>query len=201
MEAQLCFNEEIVLVGGGNSAGQAAIYMVGTGRVSHVHMLVRSRSLSATMSSYLVERIQASPNITIHYDSEVIHVDGTEGLEQVQWQDRVHHQIVTRSVRSLFVMIGAEPNTHWLKGCLSLDPKGFIQTGKGADGRALESPYSTVHSGLFAIGDVRADSVKRVASAVGEGSVVIQWVHQCLNRLKEQDQKFRRSSPSSRKAS
>lgn len=185
MESQLCAGEEIVVVGGGNSAGQAAVYMSGTGNAVRVHMLVRSRSLALGMSSYLVERIQASPKINLYYESEIIHLEGEEGLEQVQWLDRVKKQTVSRSIRNVFVMIGAEPNTGWLKGCMTLDPKGFVITGRSKDGRILQAPYLTPEPGVFAIGDVRADSVKRVASAVGEGSVVIQWVHRYLEEFRE----------------
>jgi thioredoxin reductase (NADPH) len=201
MEAQLCSNDEIVLVGGGNSAGQAAVYLSGSGRVSRVHMLVRSQNLAASMSSYLVERIQASPNIVLHYDSEIIRLDGTEGLEQVQWLNRIRNEIITLPARNLFVMIGAEPNTAWLKACMPLDPKGFVLTGRSADGHPLESPYNTTHPGIFAIGDVRAESVKRVAAAVGEGSVVVQWIHRCLNQKKEKDKKISRSASGILKAS
>jgi thioredoxin reductase (NADPH) len=193
MEAQLC-SHEIVIVGGGNSAGQAAVYLSGNEDISHVHMLVRSRSLAVSMSSYLVERIQASSKITLHFDSEIIHLDGSEGLEQVQWQDRIKNEVVTRPIRNLFVMIGAEPNTSWLKGCMPLDPKGFVLTGKDSDGRALESPYATVHPRIFAIGDARAESVKRVAAAVGEGSVVVESVHRSLEKLREKEKALAKSS-------
>jgi thioredoxin reductase (NADPH) len=185
MESQLCTGEEIVIVGGGNSAGQASVFMSGSGHVSQVHMLVRTGNLAVTMSSYLIERILASPRITLHYESEITRLDGGEGLEQVEWLNRGKNQVVNRAIRNAFVMIGAEPNTSWLKGCMTLDPKGFVMTGKGRDGQALESPYLTTEPGVFAIGDVRADSVKRVASAVGEGGVVVQWIHRYLERLRE----------------
>jgi thioredoxin reductase (NADPH) len=186
MEAQLCVNEEIVVVGGGNSAGQAAVYLSGSGHVSHVHMLVRSQSLAASMSSYLVERILASTKITLHYESEMTHLDGLASLEEVQWKERTQNRVVKKPIKNLFVMIGAEPNTTWLKKCLTLDSKGFVLTGKDQDGRPLDSPYSTVHPGIFAVGDVCSSSIKRVAAAVGEGSVVIQWVHHYLNAVKDQ---------------
>jgi thioredoxin reductase (NADPH) len=196
MEAQLCFNEEVVLVGGGNSAGQAAVFLSGTGRVSHVHILVRSRTLSESMSSYLVDRIHASHNITIHFDSEITKLKGSDSLEEIQWIEKNRNETVTRSIRSLFIMIGADPNTEWLQTCVPLDSKGFVLTGKAPDGTPLESPYSAGHSGFFAIGDVRSSSVKRVASAVGEGSVVIQWVHQTLEKLKQKHGgPFQSSSP------
>lgn len=178
MEAQLCIGEEIVVVGGGNSAGQAAVFLSQT--VSKVHMLVRSTSLSATMSEYLIKRIQATPRIQVYYEAEITSLSGQKILEQVEWKTSAGDQSWKRPVRSLFVMIGALPNTEWLKKCITLNDKGFVVTGKTKAG----NPFETKEPGLFAVGDVRADSVKRVASAAGEGSVVIQWVHQYLRDLK-----------------
>ncbi len=168
MEAQLCKGEEVVVVGGGNSAGQAAVYL--SQSASRVHMLVRGKALSETMSKYLIERIQASPRIQVYYESEVTSISGQKTIERVAWNS------TERPIRSLFVMIGAIPNTEWLSGCTALDGKGFVLTGRTKAG----NPYETTQPGVFAVGDVRAESVKRVASAVGEGSVVIQWVHQYL---------------------
>lgn len=179
MEAQLCTGEEVVVVGGGNSAGQAAVFLSRT--VAHVHILVRARGLAATMSDYLVRRIESSPKITLHAESEVTALEGDSRLRRVTWTHRVSGESQTRPVGNVFVMIGAEPNTDWLDGCLDLDAKGFVMTGQDAEGRALASPYTTTRSGIFAVGDVRSGSVKRVASSVGEGSVVVAAIHQFLN--------------------
>ncbi|WP_243041889.1 FAD-dependent oxidoreductase [Dyella sedimenti] len=179
MEGQLCANEEVVVVGGGNSAGQAAVFL--SRIAAHVHVLVRSDGLAATMSDYLVQRIAQSSAITLHTRCEVAGLDGDERLRQVSWRHRDTGELATRPVGNMFVMIGAEPNTDWLKDCLSLDPNGFVLTGRCAEGRLLESPYATTRPGIFAVGDVRAGSVKRVASGVGEGSVVIQAVHRYLH--------------------
>jgi thioredoxin reductase (NADPH) len=179
MEGQLCGGEEVVVVGGGNSAGQAAVFLSRT--TGHVHILVRADGLAATMSDYLVQRIEQSPKITLHAQSEITALDGDERLRRVTWTNRQTGASETRPVGNVFVMIGAEPNTDWLNGCIALDGKGFVKTGAGADGMALASPYATTLPGIFAVGDVRSGSVKRVASGVGEGSVVIQAVHQFLN--------------------
>ncbi|AEG92434.1 FAD-dependent oxidoreductase [Ramlibacter tataouinensis] len=179
MEARLCGGEEVVVVGGGNSAGQAAMYL---SRVAaHVHILVRGEGLAATMSDYLVQRIARSPTVTLHPHSEITAMQGDERLRSVTWTHRRTGESVTRPVTNVFLMIGAEPNTDWLRGCLALDDKGFVVTGADADGRALPSPYATSQPGVFAVGDVRSGSVKRVASGVGEGSVVIQAVHRFLS--------------------
>jgi thioredoxin reductase (NADPH) len=175
MEGQLCKNEEVVVVGGGNSAGQAAVFL--SRIASHVHVLVRSSGLAATMSDYLVQRIRLSSSITLHTHSEIVGLQGDGRLKQVSWQQRETGELTTRPVSNVFVMIGAEPNTDWLKDCLALDNKGFVLTGRCAQGHLLESPYATTKPGIFAVGDVRSGSVKRVASSVGEGSVVIQAVH------------------------
>jgi thioredoxin reductase (NADPH) len=179
MEAQLCDGEEVIVVGGGNSAGQAAVFLSRT--AAHVHVLVRASGLAATMSDYLVQRIRQSPKITLHAKTEITALEGDDRLRKVTWTSRDTGESETRSISNVFVMIGAAPNTDWLDGCLALDAKGFIQTGKDADGTTLASPYATTRPGIFAVGDVRSGSVKRVASVVGEGSVVIQAVHQFLN--------------------
>ena len=178
MEGQLCQNEEVVVVGGGNSAGQAAVFLAGI--AAHVHILVRSDGLAATMSDYLVQRIARSTAITLHTRSEIVGLDGEERLQQVTWRHRDTGELTARPVGNMFVMIGAEPCTEWLKDCLALDDKGFVLTGRCAQGHLLESPYATTRPGIFAVGDVRSGSVKRVASSVGEGSVVIQAVHRYL---------------------
>ncbi len=179
MEGQLCGGEEVIVVGGGNSAGQAAVFL--SRMAAHVHVLVRADGLAATMSDYLVQRIEQSPRITLHARTAITALDGDERLRRVTWTSRDMGRSETKPVGNIFVMIGAEPNTEWLEGCLELDPKRFIQTGKDADGMAQSSPYATTRPGIFAVGDVRSGSVKRVASSVGEGSVVIQAVHQFLH--------------------
>jgi thioredoxin reductase (NADPH) len=176
MEADLCRGEQVFVVGGGNSAGQAAIYLSET--CSRVIMLVRGPSLSASMSSYLVERIGASPRIELHLESEITRLMGERALEAVEWKSG--SVLRTAAIRTVFVMIGALPNTAWLGGCVELEAKGFIVTGKSGS----ESPFETSRPGIFAVGDARAGSVKRVASAVGEGSVVVAWVHQYLARVR-----------------
>ena len=179
MEAQLCSAEDVVVVGGGNSAGQAAVFLSRT--AGHVHMLVRAHGLAATMSDYLIQRIGQSARITLHTRTEIVELQGDGRLRQVTWRHRDTGAAETQSINNMFVMIGAEPNTDWLDGCLELDAKGFVVTGRAADGSALASPFATTRPGIFAIGDVRSGSVKRVASSVGEGSVVIQAVHTFLN--------------------
>jgi thioredoxin reductase (NADPH) len=179
MEAQLCAGEEVVVVGGGNSAGHAAVYL--SQRAGHVHHLVRGDALAATMSDYLVQRIEQSPNITLHLRTEILALQGDPALQSVTWRQRDAAAPETRPATNLFVMIGAEPNTDWLDGCVDLDPKGFVRTGHGAaDRQGLVSPYTTTQAGVFAVGDVRSGSVKRVAAGVGEGSVVVHALHRFL---------------------
>ncbi len=179
LEAQVCGGDEVIVVGGGNSAGQAAIFLSRT--VKHVHVLVRAQNLAATMSDYLVQRIRSSPHITLRTNTEIVALEGAEALEGVTWMNRLTNETETRKIGSIFVMIGAEPNTEWLDNCLKLDAKGFIVTGQDAEGKPLSSPYATSLPGIYAVGDVRSGSVKRVASSVGEGSVVIQAVYAYLN--------------------
>jgi thioredoxin reductase (NADPH) len=172
MEAQLCDGEDIVIVGGGNSAGQAALYLSKT--TAQVHLLVRQKTLSSTMSSYLIERLQASPKVRIYFDTDLTALTGHEYLETVEWRS-ADGCTWTKPIRNIFVMIGAVPNTEWLKGGIELDSNGYIVTNP-------MSPFETSQPGVFAVGDVRAGSSKRVAAAVGEGSVVIQYVHHYLER-------------------
>ena len=179
MEAQLCAGEEVAVVGGGNSAGQAAVFLART--VKHVHMLVRGSGLAETMSDYLVQRIGSSSRITVYPFSEVCRLTGDIRLREVSWRNQQSGVVETRPVQNLFVMIGAAPNTEWLQGCLKLDANGFVSTGHDEDGKALELPFATTKPGIFAVGDVRAGSVKRVASGVGEGSVVVQAIHHYLS--------------------
>ena len=176
MESLLCRDSEVIVVGGGNSAGQAAVFLSGIAK--HVHHIVRGKSLAATMSQYLISRIESSAHITLHTESEIVALEGKAGLETVSWVNRASGELTTKAISSVFVMIGAEPNSGWLYGTLKLDKKGFIVTG-GSDGFEM-TPYATSVPGMFAVGDVRANSVKRVASAVGEGSVVVSDVHRYL---------------------
>jgi thioredoxin reductase (NADPH) len=173
MEANLCVEQEVAVVGAGNSAGQAALFL--TKSAAHVHLVFRGSTLQATMSDYLVQRICASRLITIHPCAEIDNLQGDAHLEHVTWIDRQTAARQTRAIRNLFVLIGATPNTAWLRGEVRLDHHGFVCTGAqvGANGA-----YETSRAGVFAIGDVRAGSVKRVASAAGEGSAVLSEIHQ-----------------------
>ena len=174
MEARFCRNTEAVVIGGGNSAGQAAMYLSRTAR--HVHIVVRGDSLAASMSSYLSRRLEADGKITIHYASEVTALHGDEWLEAVTLSGPDGERRM--DTRALFVMIGAAPNTEWLSGLVETDEKGFVLSGAQI-GR--NSPFQTSCDGIYAVGDVRAGSVKRVASAVGEGSVVISEIWNYLD--------------------
>ncbi|MHC2104358.1 NAD(P)/FAD-dependent oxidoreductase [Methylobacterium sp. CM6246] len=178
-EAQLCEQQAVAVVGGGNSAGQAAMFLSAT--AAHVHILVRGPGLRATMSDYLVRRISTSPKITVHPFTEVAALDGDAFLRRVSWRDTKTGDVQAHALGALFVMIGAAPNTAWLCGCLPLDTGGFVSTGRDAAGQALSSPFATTTPGIYAVGDVRAGSVKRVASGVGEGSVVVQAIHRFLD--------------------
>ena len=178
MESRLCQERDIVVVGGGNSAGQAAIFLSGVAR--HVHHIIRGASLKSSMSQYLVSRIERSPRITLHTDTEISEFAGKTALESVTWKNRKTGESVRKPISSVFVMIGAEPNTGWVYGPVKLDDKGFVLTGGRWGFEA--TPYATSVPGVYAVGDVRADSVKRVASAVGEGSVVISNIHRYLAR-------------------
>jgi thioredoxin reductase (NADPH) len=176
IEARLCTGQEVVVVGGGNSAGQAAVYLAGFAR--HVHILIRGAELSASMSEYLVQRIAASRHITLHTQSEITELEGERHLQKVTWQNIQDGSFQTHAVANLFVMIGATPCTEWLADCVALDRKGFVLTGQGAE-EGVPS-YRTSKPGIFAVGDVRSGSVKRVASGVGEGSVVVADLHRYL---------------------
>lgn len=176
MEARLCRNTEAIIIGGGNSAGQAAMYL---SRSAHsVRVIVRGSSLASSMSSYLTSRLEADPNITIEYGAEVIALHGDEHLEGVTIRSAQSGETRRVDTRALFVMVGAAPNSTWLGELVKRDERGFVLTGTAA---GMETPYATSQPGIFAVGDVRAGSVKRVASAVGEGSVVISHVWQYLN--------------------
>jgi thioredoxin reductase (NADPH) len=176
MESLLCRGQDVIVVGGGNSAGQAALFL--SGMANHVHHIIRRSSLESTMSQYLVSRIVSSSRITLHTDSVIVALEGEPNLNCVTWVNRKTGEKTTEAIGSIFVMIGAEPNTGWLYGTVKLDNKGFILTG-GEHG--FEStPYATSRAGIYAVGDVRANSVKRVASGVGEGSVVVSDIHRYL---------------------
>jgi thioredoxin reductase (NADPH) len=176
METAYCRDKEVVVVGGGNSAGQAALFLSQT--ATHVYLMIRGKSLAATMSQYLLSRIEQSRRITILTETEIVLLEGGSHLEQVTWVNHRDGSTTTKRIEDLFVMIGAQPNTSWLKGVVALDEKGFVITGgpQGFD----STPYATNTAGIYAVGDVRTASVKRVASAVGEGSVVISDVHRYL---------------------
>ncbi|WP_066551227.1 MULTISPECIES: FAD-dependent oxidoreductase [unclassified Sphingomonas] len=175
MEASLCADTHVVVVGGGNSAGQAAIFLSRT--VAHVHILVRGEGLASTMSRYLIERIEAADKITLHPFTEISELHGDAQLREVTWTDRRSGATHRQAVGALFVMIGAEPNTHWLDGCLELDEKGFVLTDRNS------RLFETSRPGIFAVGDVRSGSIKRVASGVGEGSVVVSAIHKYLAEI------------------
>ena len=176
MESLLCRDKEVIVVGAGNSAGQAAVFLSGIAK--HVHHIIRGKSLASTMSQYLISRIENSSHITLYTESEIVKLEGESALESVTWIDRRSGVLTAKPIGSVFAMIGAEPNSGWLYGTVKLDKKGFILTG-GTNGFQA-TPYATSVPGVFAVGDVRSDSVKRVASAVGEGSVVISDVHRYL---------------------
>src|SRR5215207_9678624 len=179
LEARRCREAEVVVVGGGNSAGQAAMFLAATARC--VHLVYRGPVLGRSMSHYLVSRLEHSPNVRIHTGSEVQMLRGGEQLESVTVVNG-RGQRETIAARAVFVMIGSDPCTDWLHGAIDLDERGFVMTGLTAaeQGLGAMSPYETSLPGVFAVGDVRSGSVKRVASAVGEGSVVVQAVHQYL---------------------
>jgi thioredoxin reductase (NADPH) len=188
VEAQLCGGEEVIVVGGGNSAGQAAVFLAQT--TKRVHMLVRSAGLAATMSRYLIRRIE-SPTIIFRPQTEIVALEGGGNhLDSVYWRNSQTGQTEKHQISHLFVMTGADPNTNWLDGCIALDDKGFIKTGldlspdnlSAAGWPLTRQPYllETSLPGVFAVGDVRGGSIKRVASAVGEGSTAISFVHKAL---------------------
>lgn len=178
LEARFCSGSDIVVVGGGNSAGQAAVFLSSHAR--HVHMLIRSDSLAASMSDYLIQRIDQSSRITLHRNTELTELHGELKLDGITWKSRVTKENVTREISNIFVMIGAIPNTSWLGDAVELDQKGFVLTGGSVIGRAA-SPFGTSLDGIFAVGDVRSGSVKRVASGVGEGSVCVSDTHRFLS--------------------
>jgi thioredoxin reductase (NADPH) len=189
VEAQLCGREEeVIVVGGGNSAGQAAVFLAQT--TKRVYMLVRSSGLAASMSRYLIRRIEESPNILLRTHTEIVALEGGDHLELVRWRNSQTGQTEEHKLCHVFIMTGADPNTSWLDGCVTLDSKGFIKTGPDLSPENLSTSHwslarqphllETSLPGVFAVGDVRGGSIKRVASAVGEGSIAISFVHQVL---------------------
>jgi thioredoxin reductase (NADPH) len=189
MESHLCRDEEVIVVGGGNSAGQAAVFLAETSK--RVHMLVRSANLADHMSRYLVRRIEQHPSISLRVRTEVTGLRGERHLEEVTWQNAGTGESQSHAIRHVFVMAGAVPNTQWLEGCVALDGKGFIKTGTDLTPEDLalrkwplaRPPYllETSLPGVFAVGDVRSGNMKRVASAVGEGSIAVALVHRVLH--------------------
>jgi thioredoxin reductase (NADPH) len=189
MESQLCAGDEVAIVGGGNSAGQAAVFLADTAK--HVHLLVRKDGLADTMSRYLLRRIEEHPAITLRPRTELVALDGDRHLDRIRWLDTGTGVIETHEIRHVFMMTGAVPNTGWLDGCVALDGRGFIKTGPDLSPEDLttggwplaRSPYllETNRPGVFAVGDVRGGNIKRVASAVGEGSIAVAFVHQVLH--------------------
>ena len=189
MESQLCRGEEVIVIGGGNSAGQAAVYLAQT--VRRVYLLVRGEGLRDTMSRYLILRIEQNPDIELHANTELCALDGSNHVERAQWKNKKTGAIEKREIRHVFIMAGADPATRWLDGCVALDTKGFVKTGAALTDEDLRDaewplprrPYllETSLPGVFAVGDVRCGNVKRVASAVGEGSISIAFVHQVLS--------------------
>jgi thioredoxin reductase (NADPH) len=184
----LCGGEEVIVVGGGNSAGQAAVFLAQTAR--RVHVLVRSTGLAETMSRYLIRRIEDHPAIVLRTQTELTALEGGNHLERVSWRDQ-EGNIETHKIRHVFLMMGATPSTHWLEDCLVLDAKGFIKTGPDLSKDELAAAHwplaraphllETSLPGVFAVGDVRGGNVKRVASAVGEGSIAVSFVHRVLH--------------------
>ena len=188
-EAQLCVGAEVAIVGAGNAAGQAAVFLASTAR--RVHMLVRGQGLADSMSHYLIRRIEDNPAIVVHTNTQLAGLDGHGVLDSIRWRDEQHGGTETHAIRHVFIMTGGIPNTPWLNGCVAVDQDGFVKTGVDLTAEDLSKsgwplprppyPFETNRPGVFAVGDVRAGNVKRVASAVGEGSIVVSFVHQTLH--------------------
>lgn len=180
MEAAFCSNEELIIVGGGNSAGQAAVFLSGFAR--HVHIVIRGDGLSASMSNYLIRRIEAAANISVHVRTQIVELNGETQLESIKWDSL--GRIEEKPIRHVFLFLGAQPSTGWLGDCVALDKHGFVLTGPDAmpQWSSDRPPHylETSRPGIFAVGDVRSGSVKRVAAAVGEGAAAIQSLHQYL---------------------
>jgi thioredoxin reductase (NADPH) len=190
IEARLCEGEEVALIGGGNSAGQAVVFLAP--KVKRLHLVVRSKGLEASMSRYLIDRIKALPNVELHVGTEVVALGGERagGLKSVTFRDRSSGTTHSYPLRHLFLFIGADPNGEWLQNCVTVDRKGFVVTGDSfsidAGGRS-PLPLETSMPGVFAIGDVRANSTKRVGAAIGEGAAVVSQIHQALARQAKRD--------------
>ena len=188
MESQLCEGEEVAVIGGANAAGQAAVFL--SLKAAHVHMFVRGTALAATMSRYLIRRIEESRTITLHTRAEVVGLHGDAQIEGVTWRDNATGATEDRPIRNIFIMTGADPNARWLEGCLVQDTAGFVKTGTSLTSEELRAaawplsrlpyPYEASRPGVFAVGDVRSGNIKRVASAVGEGSIAVSYIHQVL---------------------
>jgi thioredoxin reductase (NADPH) len=190
IESQFCDGEEVIVVGGGNSAGQAAVFLAETSR--KVHLLVRAKGLSETMSRYLIKRITENPKIELHVMTQITKLEGNGQLEKIEWLNKATGERQVQRIQYVFVMAGASPRTEWLRECMALDDKGFILTGRdvaqagGPFAWKLSRPPQMLETslpGVFAIGDVRSGSVKRVASAVGEGAISVSLVHRTLAEL------------------
>lgn len=188
IEAQLCGGDEVIVVGGGNSAGQAAVFLAQT--AERVHVLVRGGQLADSMSRYLIRRLEDNRAIVLHTRTEIVALEGSDRLEGVQWRHNDTGVVESVAIRHVFLMTGASPNSAWLDGCVALDERGFIKTGQDLTPDDLSAhrwplaraPYllETSLPGVFAVGDVRSGNIKRVASAVGEGSIAISLVHKAL---------------------
>jgi thioredoxin reductase (NADPH) len=184
VEAKLCEGEEIALVGGGNSAGQAVVYLAP--KVKRLHLVIRSDGLEDSMSRYLVDRIAAVPNVELHTRTEIVGLEGdkAQGLTAVSFRSRDTGATHRCPLRHVFLFIGADPNVRWLDSCIATDEKGFVVTGAAHPGTPINSrpalPLETSHPGVFAVGDIRAGSTKRVAAAVGEGAAVVAQIHSVL---------------------
>jgi thioredoxin reductase (NADPH) len=192
MESQLCGGDDVIVIGGGNSAGQAAVFLAETAH--RVYMLVRGKTLAETMSRYLSQRIAQHPKIELHLESELQSLEGDSHLERVTWLDRSSWEQETREIRHVFVMAGASPHSDWLRGCVALDQQGFVLTGRDLDPVLADAPVKwplerppqmleTSLPAVFAVGDIRSGNVKRVASAVGEGAISIHLVHRALAEI------------------
>ena len=189
MEAQLSVGDEVVVVGRGNSAGQAATFLART--AWRVYVLVRTTGLAQSMSRYLIRRLEESPVVELRTETEIVALEGSGHLERVSFRDNRTGRVETHEIKHVFLMMGAVPNTGWLLGCVALDAKGFIKTGADLSPEDLAQaqwPFTraphlleTSLPGVFAVGDVRSGNLKRVASAVGEGSIAVAQVHQVLH--------------------
>jgi thioredoxin reductase (NADPH) len=183
IEARLCLGQEVVLVGGGNSAGQGAVFL--SAHAARVRMMVRGAGLAESMSRYLIDRIAATPNIELMTETEIIALDGPAGagLEKVRWRNGRASQEQEAPIRNVFLFVGADPATEWLQGCgVALDKAGFVTTGTPrANGRPQPSALESSIPGVFAVGDVRSGSVKRVGGAIGEGAQVVAAIHNFLS--------------------